>query len=348
MTQPETTEDIIKHYAGLIIPKDFNGIIDQPRIVDDILGSGHLSRYPPSKSFQLQFLKAVISRLESTNEEVDDNIYGRYLELLAAKPSAVLSSGPPEPSYVTHFYKTANAQGPPKTITLLESRTTIEAGTTGLRTWQAAFVFANWLLQHPGVVKAKKVLELGSGTGFLGILAAQLQAAMVLTDCNAEVLERCKFNVFLDCTNHPSITIRTLDWNDCLSNSLERDAAFAYLHELAADVIIGTDLVFDPSIIPALVATLRLALDASASSVSRPQTEALIALAIRRESTFAEFKAACNIIGLSVEEESLDGAGCGPFTHNPSRSTSLNVADHVSLLRIRLFGTREAKSGPAE
>lgn len=114
------------------------------------------------------------------------------------------------------------------------------------------------------------------------------------------------------------------------------------------------------------MATLKLALDASASSVSGQQTEVLIALAIRRESTFAEFKAACSksnglrtgrhsderalagTAGLSLEEESLDGAGDGPFARNTSRSTSLNVADHVSLLRIRLFGTRAAQSGPTE
>ncbi|KAG8928495.1 hypothetical protein FRC01_005856 [Tulasnella sp. 417] len=305
MAQPDTTEGIVKDYAGLIIPKYFNETIDQSQIVSDILESEHLSRYPPSKSFQLRFLKAIIARLESANEEVDDNIYGRYLELLAAKPSKDLSGGPPEPSYVTHFYKTANMQSP-KTITLFESQTTIEAGTTGLRTWQAAFVLANWLLQHPDVVKGKIVLELGSGTGFLGILAAQLQAedaspptAIVLTDLG---IWRSRVGVeftrsFIDTlANHPSITIRTLDWHDCLVSSSERDTASAYFRELAADVIIGTDLVFDPSIIPALVATLKLALDASASSVSGRQTEVLIALAIRRESTFAEFKAACMLV----------------------------------------------------
>ena len=34
--------------------------------------------------------------------------------------------------------------------TLLESRTTIEAGTTGLRTWSASLVLGQYLLAHPG------------------------------------------------------------------------------------------------------------------------------------------------------------------------------------------------------
>jgi len=36
-------------------------------------------------------------------------------------------------------------------ITLLESRTTIESGTTGLRTWLASFVLAQYLNSHPGM-----------------------------------------------------------------------------------------------------------------------------------------------------------------------------------------------------
>ena len=34
--------------------------------------------------------------------------------------------------------------------TLLESRTTIEAGTTGLRTWSASLVLAEYLITNPG------------------------------------------------------------------------------------------------------------------------------------------------------------------------------------------------------
>jgi hypothetical protein len=38
-------------------------------------------------------------------------------------------------------------------VTLLESRTTIEAGTTGMRTWQASLVLGEWLLYNPGIVR---------------------------------------------------------------------------------------------------------------------------------------------------------------------------------------------------
>ncbi|KAG8975844.1 hypothetical protein FRC05_005054 [Tulasnella sp. 425] len=49
MIEPNAIEDIVKDYAGLIMPKSFTVPINQSRIINDILKSEHLSRYPPSK-----------------------------------------------------------------------------------------------------------------------------------------------------------------------------------------------------------------------------------------------------------------------------------------------------------
>lgn len=75
-----------------------------------------------------------------------------------------LQGGPPAQSYVTHFWympeHTSELFASSKadtvdtvhqhTATLLESRTVIESGTTGLRTWLASFVLAQYLILHPG------------------------------------------------------------------------------------------------------------------------------------------------------------------------------------------------------
>ena len=65
------------------------------------------------------------------------------------------SSEAPPNSFITHYWKFPETRGYLieegfyETITLLESRTTIEAGTTGLRTWKASLVLAQYLIQHP-------------------------------------------------------------------------------------------------------------------------------------------------------------------------------------------------------
>jgi hypothetical protein len=67
---------------------------------------------------------------------------------------------PPSPSYVTYFWlpdESASLNVKKEahdhfTATLLESRTMIESGTTGLRTWLASFHLARYLIQNPGTL----------------------------------------------------------------------------------------------------------------------------------------------------------------------------------------------------
>lgn len=90
----------------------------------------------------------------SSNPEGRSQICGRGLPL---------HQSPPSESYVTHYWRPQNLSGQscgdsPKlvdltqyqTATLFESRRIIESGTTGLRTWRASFILAQYLIRHPG------------------------------------------------------------------------------------------------------------------------------------------------------------------------------------------------------
>lgn len=79
------------------------------------------------------------------------------MELIQSVPNSRLSTrdlAPPSPSYVTHYLRlcpeTPNAI---HRVTLLEARTTVEQGTTGLRTWPAAHALAEWLGKNPGSLR---------------------------------------------------------------------------------------------------------------------------------------------------------------------------------------------------
>ena len=61
------------------------------------------------------------------------------------------------------------------------------AGTMGLRTWEAALHLGQYLCTNPELVRNKRVLELGTWTGYLAILcrprlrlASRASAAMHL------------------------------------------------------------------------------------------------------------------------------------------------------------------------
>lgn len=121
-------------------------------------------------------------------------------------------------------------------------------------------------------VETSNVLELGSGTGFIGILVASLQLhaalpfcqkipSVYLTDVNSNVLARCQNNVGLHCSescntdpilndfqllasdkssSHPNIHYKSLDWLDSLS---DQESLRSLLNKVKADVVLGADIV---------------------------------------------------------------------------------------------------------
>lgn len=110
-------------------------------------------------------------------------------------------------SWVTYILcspsSSASSEGVKSAIRLHESRAVISgAGTTGLRTWEAALHLGSYLVDSPKVaanlIREKHVLELGAGTGFLSILCAKALGAkhVTATDGADSVVEAIKENLF--------------------------------------------------------------------------------------------------------------------------------------------------------
>lgn len=163
-------------------------------------------------------------------------------------------------------------------LILTEEVAIISAGTTGLSTWNASL----WLLEYLSspsaqhLVKGKRVLELGSGCGLLGLALAKSLGAesVLLTDCDYAVLERLKKNKVrngFDAADEDVVRIEKWDWFERASYSSSKQDEF--------DLLIAADVVFDPSLIEPLVATI-----AATRSLS-----CLIACTERVKETFAMF-----------------------------------------------------------
>ncbi|KAF8323246.1 hypothetical protein DL93DRAFT_669277 [Clavulina sp. PMI_390] len=277
----------------------------QPALVESLLEDPHFSSFPPAPDFQRQFWRHVVTVIESKGVEVDERIYDRYLSLLSSPTSLIrpniFTNEPPAPSFLTYFYATPSSPSTPEKVTLLESRTTIEAGTTGMRTWKASLMLAEWLIAHPETVQGKHVLELGAGIGFLGILISKLQggvahSSVTMSDVDENVLERNRHNVELppNVVEQPARVIQ-LDWFD----SLDQDTSLTLQLNPPPDLIIGADIVFDPSLIEPLVETLWVLSKRPQGAVGPSIT---IALSVRRESTIAEFVDTSKRRGFAVDE----------------------------------------------
>ncbi|KAH9486393.1 Protein-lysine N-methyltransferase EEF2KMT [Psilocybe cubensis] len=320
-------------------------------LVNNILLNDHFRAYPPSDQYQQRFWKWAIENLEDrarkcieeefyADFEIDARIYNHYVSLMPGSGPATGSMQPsirsqicgrglpgraaPQHSYITHYWNPRNPNRSTsefsinlsqyQTTTLLESRTTIENGTTGLRTWMASFVLSHYVIKHPEVITSRRVLELGSGIGFLGIVVASLQkfweskdqssplSSLFLTDVNNEVLLRCRDNINLSCnlsSRHHNIHFLNLDWSES-TDSIQCSALKTLIqHKIDPDVILGADVVFDPSLIPFLVGTLKIALF---QTESRSPRYAIIALTVRNESTVNIFIAHVRESHLVIEE----------------------------------------------
>ncbi|XP_078089373.1 EEF1A lysine methyltransferase 3-like [Mustelus asterias] len=113
--------------------------------------------------------------------------------------------------------------------------------------WESGLVLCQYFEKANISFTGKKVIELGSGTGIVGILAALLGGTVTMTDL-PEILKQINNNIAI---NIPSacrhrLKVRALTWGE---DHADFDNDY--------DVVLGSDLVYSSSSYPALVDTLR-------------------------------------------------------------------------------------------
>lgn len=156
------------------------------------------------------------------------------------------------------------------------------SGTTGFRTWEAALHLVQYLTGlGPGFWAGKSVVELGTGTGLVGLglyttADALGVASVTLTDGSAEVVGRLPASLAL-CgipnDQSGSLLYRELQWGDT-----------SILDGTKADVVVAADVTYDALVVPDLAATIVGFFEAGAHV-------AFVAATIRNEDTIAAWEA---------------------------------------------------------
>ena len=196
-----------------------------------------------------------------------------------------------------------------------EARAVISAGTTGLSTWTAGQSLAHWLDSQPRLLSGKTVLELGAGAGLTGIFALKRWRGEIkhytFTDSHRRVLDNLKHNLTAnleDWTSHELEDSNTLQ----LENDQDKTTAsvslldwetFSESDDTEADLVLGADIVFDPSLLVSLVRTLR-------GLLTKRHSQALLACCVRNMETFSLFQSLVIKQNLSFSQEEMKMSKC--------------------------------------
>lgn len=175
-------------------------------------------------------------------------------------------------------------------ISISSSTYMVVNGTTGAHIWEAGVALGEYLLHNQHYVCGKSVIELGCGTGFCGIVAEKLKAKAVTVTDLAVVLDKCTRQNIPD-----RISMMELDWR--YPDSVDFSSF---------DLLIASDVIFDPAIIPCLVELL--------THATRKGVKVIICQKIRNESTFELFLTALSQAG--IRPDISDAPPCKEFYYS--------------------------------
>ncbi|KAF8159814.1 putative methyltransferase-domain-containing protein [Crassisporium funariophilum] len=186
-------------------------------------------------------------------------------------------------------------------IELLQDKTALRSrkGDTGSVLWRASMDFGQLVLQQyhsnmseslldRGTLESQHILELGSGTGLLGIAFSPLVRQYTATDIGS-LIPLIRKNVALNFPGWPNcpsnapgsnISVEELDWKVLeSSSSSQRSRNFSFE---PVDLLLVVDCIYHPSLLPSFVSAIDYLTTAGRTAV-------LVVSELRAEDVMREF-----------------------------------------------------------
>lgn len=219
----------------------------------DVLKRNKFGRSALTEGFSSDNSKVVESLLEheSASEE-------RLLETSGAKGQA-----PSEPASTTHAFCIGSLKVSARECVMAESKSDTILGdvdafdmdTTGLGIWPASIVAARWMAEMDSCPSAKSMVELGAGCGLPSLVLAKRfpKAKVYASDLNPTTVDNLRHNLQLNQLSNA--TASAMDWQDPSTYPEEQ-----------VDVLVGSDLIYQSSMVDLLVTTIHRLLKCSSSA----------------------------------------------------------------------------------
>ncbi|KAG5244873.1 branched-chain-amino-acid aminotransferase protein [Salix suchowensis] len=301
------------------------------------------------------FLKKLISEVESRNGTVLDELYeqcGYYMSSL--KDNALVKGSARVCKCISFLFPDAcelpSCPNSSNLVVPLHCSLNMLEGDTGCSVWPSSLFLSEFVLSFPDIFSNKSCFEVGSGVGLVGICLSHVKASQViLSDGDLSALSNMKINLELnqlsaetnvlkrfgedpntvkaDMDNKSTVKCFHLPWESATESELQ---------EHLPDIILGADIIYDPSCLPHLVRVLAILLK---QKKAYSQT--------REESWKGQFQEAKHIVvngaseGKSFLARDLHGSECVTIQNgngngtDPRQVVELNGGSSVARLKKR-------------
>ncbi|XP_034935560.1 protein-lysine N-methyltransferase EEF2KMT [Chelonus insularis] len=273
----------------------------QKKIVHDIILDSEVQKYPIKIVYQQAFLRKLLKKLENDNQEICDELYDTFGNLISINDVSITH-------YRHHLINgNKNNEIASDRIIIEENKHIISQGTTGLCSWQAAELLAEWCIANRNEIKDKNLLELGSGVGLTGITVIKTCSPKkyIFSDCHPTVLTLLKKNVELNLL--PSMKRNNKErLYECNTDVEVIDLAWESIDKLIDEevewtpphLILAADVIYDSSIFYSLIKALKVLLN-------QVNSYAIIGITVRNDATLSTFLTQLVESNLKYIEEKL-------------------------------------------
>ncbi|XP_050435870.1 protein-lysine N-methyltransferase EEF2KMT [Adelges cooleyi] len=216
-------------------------------LILDLLTHDTLQNFPLKTPYVAKFLKKMINQMEKKENELCDEIYYKYIELIQKDPNE-------GPFYKHYAFNSDETDEIKSILTIQESTSIVSHGTTGLCTWQAGIAMACWCLRNKHLLDNRVIMELGCGTGLSGLSACIncKPREYWFTDCHSAVLDVLKNNIQVNQNLHTfncKFKVVQLSWDNIGDVKLN--------YETKPDLVLAADVVFDQNMFDPLCDALK-------------------------------------------------------------------------------------------
>ena len=287
----------------------------QDLFVRDVLQNPSSQRYPPTLKYLWLLCKLYVKEVERQYMAVSDALIEACLDACPKEAGGsdadkLLGSA----RGLEYSYKVYDIEG-----AVFGIKVWPEFSQVGLALWPAGFAIADWVLQHRDALKGSSIVELGSGVGLTGIVAAEVCSdtrRIVMTDylptVNANARENIAGAGFAD-----RVSVDELDW---VAVQNREEKALSLIKDYDTTCLLAADVVYDISVVPALSDTLRAFMEHS------PNLQHIVfAVTKRNEATFQYLLEQLLRNGLHLEATEYPSSS-GAFVYDGSLITLYSLS----------------------